>query len=250
MTRSAREPAAQPPPFASTARTDTGRRASNEDRFLDRPDRGLWAVADGMGGHRLGEVASTLVIEGLEALGEFESGYAFLNAVVETLNHANRGLIDQGRDRGAGPAGPIGSTVVALLIHEGHYACVWAGDSRAYLQRDGRLRRLTRDHSLVQELVEGGSLSPEQSRRHPGANIITRAVGVDDPLKLDVEHGAVEPGDVFLLCSDGLTGVVEDRELGAALKGGEPQAAADTLMRMALDGGARDNVTLVVIRAG
>lgn len=233
--------------YLSAARTDAGRRGKNEDRYLDRPARGLWAVADGMGGHKAGEIASTQVIEGLDGLGAYESGYAYLNAMVETLQQANRSLIAQGRTPGR--AGPIGSTVVALLIHEARYACVWAGDSRAYLRRDGKLAQLTRDHSLVQALIEAGSLSPEQSRRHPRAHVITRAVGVDDPLRPDIAYGVVEPGDRFLLCSDGLTEAVEDDEIAAGLATSDPQAAADGLMELALSRGARDNVTLVVIGA-
>ena len=139
--------------------------------------------------------------------------------------------------------------MVTLLVHEDHYACLWAGDSRAYLRRGGRLARITQDHSLVQEMVDAGTLTPEQSRTHRRANVITRAVGVSRSLTLDMLHAAVEPGDVFLLCSDGLTGVVEDIEIEAVLRTGELEPAAEALMHLALERGARDNVTLVLIGA-
>jgi serine/threonine protein phosphatase PrpC len=200
-----------------------------------------------MGGHQAGEVAAGLVVETLADVGDFASGYHSLNAVNRALQDANRALIARAADQG--PGALIGSTVVTLLIHDGHYACLWAGDSRAYLCRRGGLSRLTQDHSLVQEMVAAGALTPEQSRTHARANVITRAVGVAPTLKLDMLHAAVEPGDVFLLCSDGLTGVVEDVEIEAVLAAGALEPAAEALMQLALERGARDNVTLVLIRA-
>jgi serine/threonine protein phosphatase PrpC len=233
--------------YRSIAATHTGARALNEDRFLERPETGLWAVADGMGGHEAGEVAAGMVVDALAKVDRFDSGYASLKAVTETLQTVNAALIDQAA--AAGPGALIGSTVVALLVHDGHYACLWAGDSRAYLSRGGRLTRITQDHSLVQEMIDAGALTPEQSRTHHGANVITRAVGVAPSLALDLQHAPVEPGDVFLLCSDGLTGAVEDVEIEAVLRTGEPEPATEALMQLALERGARDNVTLVLIRA-
>lgn len=233
--------------LVSAARTHIGGRALNEDCLLDRPAVGLWAVADGMGGHEAGEVASALVVQRLGEAPPHPSGYVYLNAVIDALQAANSALVEQARARRL--RGPIGSTVVALLIRDGHAACVWAGDSRAYLYRGGRVGRLTRDHSLVQALVDAGELAPGHSRDHPRANVVTRAVGAEEILKLDIEHTPVEAGDVLLLCSDGLTGSVDDHELADFLENTDPATAADRLLRLALARGAKDNVSLVVVRA-
>ncbi|HTK34139.1 MAG TPA: protein phosphatase 2C domain-containing protein [Caulobacteraceae bacterium] len=247
MNGALRKPAPPLLRYRSVATSHVGGRTLNEDRFLQRPDVGLWAVADGMGGHQAGEVAAGMVVEALEGLDRFGSGYHYLNAVNQALQGVNAALI--ARAGAAGPGALIGSTVVTLMIHDGHYACLWAGDSRAYLSRSGALARLTQDHSLVQEMVDAGALTPEQSRTHRRANVITRAVGVAQPLVLDMLHAAVEPGDVFLLCSDGLTGAVEDVEIEAVLRTGELEPAAEALIYLALERGARDNVTLVLVQA-
>ncbi len=231
--------------FLSVGRTHAGCvRDHNEDAFLNRPDIGLWAVADGMGGHESGEVASAAVIAALSGVLNFSTAYAFRDAVAQAIEQANAelGRLSLGH-------GTMGSTVVSLLAHEGHYACLWAGDSRAYLYRAGTLKRLTRDHSLVQEMVDTGALSEERARLHPQANVITRAVGAHAELDLDAVFGAVQAGDRFLLCSDGLTGVVSDRELASAMIRAPLEAAAERLLDRALARGAPDNVTLVLIAA-
>ena len=248
MTRPARQPEAVLTRFASTARTHTGGRRLNEDRVLERPDIGLWAVADGMGGHMAGDVASNMVVEALGRVARFASGYAYLNDVAAQLQAVNREMLD-GAGGGPGRPGLMGSTVVALLAHEGYYACVWAGDSRAYLLRRGRLLRITHDHSLVQELVDSGALTADQARSHPRANVITRAVGVAHPLVLEKRHAPIEPGDIFLLCSDGLTGTMQDEEIEERLRRGDLANAADDLLGLALGRGARDNVSLVLVAA-
>jgi serine/threonine protein phosphatase PrpC len=147
------------------------------------------------------------------------------------------------------PGSVIGSTVVSLLAYEGHYACLWAGDSRAYLLRRGVLRRLSRDHSVVQQLIDTGALSQADAKHDRRANIITRAVGVHPDLVMDVVEGAIEREDVFLLCSDGLSGLVEDEELAVELSGEDLDAVADRLIDLTLSRGAKDNVTVVLIRA-
>jgi serine/threonine protein phosphatase PrpC len=248
LTRPARQPEPAAASFVSTARTHTGGRQLNEDRVLERPDVGLWAVADGMGGHRAGEVASTMVVEALGRVARFASGYAYLNDVAAHLHAVNREMLDSGGGS-AGRPGLMGSTVVALLAHEGYYACVWAGDSRAYLLRGGRLVRITHDHSLVQEMVDSGALTADQARSHPRANVITRAIGVADPLLLEKRHAPIEPGDLFLLCSDGLTGTMQDEEIEERLLRGDLDQAADDLLGLALGRGARDNVSLVLVSA-
>jgi serine/threonine protein phosphatase PrpC len=231
--------------FLSVARTHVGCvRSLNEDACLNRPDIGLWAVADGMGGHQSGEVASAAVIAALDNVAEFSTGAAFRGAAALALQSVNAALVQR-----SGDSGTMGSTVVALLAHEGQYACLWAGDSRAYCYRNGALKRLTRDHSVVQEMVDAGALSEERARAHPRANVITRAVGAREDLDVDGVSGAVHARDRFLLCSDGLTGVVSERELADAMIRAPLEAAAERLLDLALARGAPDNVTLILIAA-
>lgn len=233
--------------FLSVARTHAGRvRELNEDACLNSPNTGLWAVADGMGGHDSGEVASGMIVDALADVDTFSSAYAFRDAVCAALQRVNAALIERAYERNAGS---IGSTVAALIAHEGHYACVWAGDSRIYHQRGGEFRRITRDHSVVQQLVDSGALSALEARNHRGANVITRAVGAAVKLELECVYGQIQPGDRFLLCSDGLTNMVEDREMEAALVQPPLEAAAERLLNKALQRGAPDNVTLVLVGA-
>lgn len=234
--------------FESVARTHVGLvRKVNEDNFVDRPLLGLWAVADGMGGHAAGDMASRLIAEALNGMDAASSGFAFLDEARESLMRVNRTLVAKAALLPAPSL--IGSTVVIVLAYGGHYACLWAGDSRAYLLRDGQLRQLSRDHSMVQELIDTGNLSQADARGHKRSNMITRAVGVHPDLSLDLSEGVIEPGDVFLLCSDGLTGMLEDHEIALRLENLSLEAAADSLIDDTLTRGARDNVTLVLVRA-
>ena len=233
--------------FESAARTHVGLvRKLNEDNYCDRLDVGLWAVADGMGGHQAGEVASGLIVEGLAQVDDVSSGYAFLDDVRGSIQRVNRTLIAKAAVMA--PGSLIGSTVVVLLAFAGHYACLWAGDSRGYLLRDGRFEQITRDHSRIQELIDSGSLSRTEARSYARSNVITRAVGVTDRLALDMHQGPLEPGDLFLLCSDGLTGMLDDREIADILLEPSLDAAADTLVARTLQRGAKDNVTVVLVR--
>ncbi|MDP1617401.1 PP2C family serine/threonine-protein phosphatase [Phenylobacterium sp.] len=234
--------------FRSATRSHAGlRRACNEDRLLDRPAEGLWAVADGMGGHRSGDVAAARVVEALGGLDASESGFGRLNDLVRAISEVNAELFAQSAD---GPgASPSGATVVALLAHERHFACVWAGDSRAYLLRDGGAAPITRDHSLVQSLIDNGQIAADARRSHPEAHIITRAVGAAAEIDLERRFAPILPGDVFLLCSDGLTACVEDEELASLIDQPDLDAAAEALLAAALERGAPDNVSLVLIAA-
>jgi serine/threonine protein phosphatase PrpC len=141
----------------------------------------------------------------------------------------------------------IGSTVVGLAIADDEFRCVWAGDSRAYRVRDGEVERVSRDHSLVQDLVDAGMLSAEDAESHPNANVITRAVGVTEELKFDVVGGDVRSGDQFVLASDGMTRVVEDSEVAAQLASDDLDDAIDSLIELVLSRGAPDNVSIVII---
>ncbi len=232
--------------YRSIARTHVGHvRAQNEDRYVDRPDIGLWAIADGMGGPGGGDVAADTLEQFLTHVPRAASGKQLLIDVRTAIMGANRILIDRALKSQNGAM--FGSTIVALLTHQDFYICLWAGDSRAYLLRNNILKRVTTDHSVVQEMIDSGKLSPEQARTHVRANIITRAVGVTDELDLDMEHGRLQPGDVFLLCSDGLTGMVDDQEIQTVLRASTLDVAGDWLLDTVLDRGARDNVTFVLI---
>lgn len=232
--------------FDCVSRTHVGcKRKLNEDALLSAPDVGLWAVADGMGGHEAGEIASALVIQSLAGVGAKETLEAQRAAVEDALSEANARLVAMG----AASQEPrtIGSTVVAVGANTGGYWCLWAGDSRAYRIRDGVLRQLTRDHSLVQELVDAGVLDEADAASHPNANVIRRAVGAASLLTLDLVFGDVADGDVFLLASDGLTRLAHEAEILEAILDGDLSQAADRLVQLCLDRGAPDNLTLVLV---
>jgi protein phosphatase/serine/threonine-protein phosphatase Stp1 len=221
-------------------------RTHNEDNYVDRPDIGLWAVADGAGGHDAGEVASQMIAETLSSLPAGLSAAELLAQVRLRITATHQWLRDEAAKRG--PRSVIASTLVVLLARDGHFACLWAGDSRIYLLRDGRLAQVTRDHSLVQELVDAGTITAKEAEGHPRANVITRAVGADcDPLELEKISGRLIVGDRFLLCSDGLNKTISDAELGGLLGGDGPQSASDRLIAEALSRRATDNVTAITV---
>ncbi len=223
----------------SVARSHVGLvRQINEDRVFDAPGQGLWAVADGMGGHRGGDLAAQTVVEALRALIAGPVSFASLCAALED---ANRRILDRNRAE----ALDAGATVVAALVGDDVARIAWAGDSRAYLLR-GRPRLLTHDHSVVQELVDAGLLTPAGAARHPRANVITRALGIEDAVALDTVAVTLAPGDRLLLCSDGLSrSLDETRAVGGSLD----EAAADLLAgALARDGS--DNVSLVLVEVG
>lgn len=219
-------------------------RKENEDHVAVHAREALWAVADGMGGHANGRWASAQVVAELAAValhGDLDSD---CDVIADALADANAKIVAAGEASGA----TIGSTVVALRIAGGRYACLWAGDSRIYRLRDGRLRQLTRDHSQVEQLVEAGIITPEQAINHPMANVITRAVGVAPDLALDVIEDEVAPGDSFLLCSDGLNKCLSDDEIAAIAATHPPDDACEALLAATLKRGAPDNVSVVVVR--
>lgn len=219
-------------------------RTHNEDAFVDRPEIGLWAVADGAGGHDAGEVASGMLKAALESIPVGLSASELLAQVRLRVADVHEDLREQAEARG--PRSIIASTLVVLLARDGHFACLWAGDARAYVLRGGSIAQVTRDHSLVQELIEAGAITPEEAEGHPRANVITRAVGAAEALELDKVSNRLAAGDRFLLCSDGLNKTLSDAELAALLGGAEPGAA---LIEAALARRATDNVTVVAIEA-
>jgi protein phosphatase/serine/threonine-protein phosphatase Stp1 len=232
--------------FSSCAATHVGMvRSRNEDNFVNRPDLGIWAVADGAGGHDAGDVAARIVTDALSEMPPGLGASELLAEVRLRLAAAHDSIRAEAARRGAHAI--LATTVVVLLAHRDHYACLWAGDSRAYLLRDGRLSLLSHDHSLVQELVDAGALRPEQALHHPRANVITRAVGADArKLELDKKSDRLRPGDRFLLCSDGISKILPEDDL-VRLLGSETGSPAEHLITAALDRRADDNVTAITI---
>lgn len=233
--------------WTCAARTDIGLvRSRNEDAYfaqpLAQPGRGLWAVADGMGGHAFGDLASGAVVDALASLAPPATLADFIALARERLDRVNDALRDEARAR---QVPVIGSTVVALLVVGLDAACLWAGDSRIYLYRQGRLQQLTRDHSQFEALKERGV---DMALAAASPNMITRAVGAADTIAVDVLPLAARDGDIFLLCSDGLSNPVDEGAIAATLAPGDCAQAADELVALALANGGRDNITAVVVR--
>jgi type VI secretion system protein ImpM len=226
-----------PPRYSSAGASDVGKvRSVNQDSFLERPDAGLWAVADGLGGHNHGEVASRMVCDALADLapaGNFDETVAAARGLVKEVNTRLRLEAERAQD----PIGS-GSTIVALLTQGSRYAVLWAGDSRVYRLRAGRMEQLTSDHSAG-ELDESGNAT----------SAITRAVGAESELVLDLHRGHVSAGDRFLLCSDGLTRIVPPTRIQELMGQESTRAAVDCLLQATLEAGAPDNVTVVIVDA-
>lgn len=219
-------------------------RQHNEDNYLIDVDLGLWAVADGMGGHACGEVASQIVVDLVHE--KVKSGCSLKDAI-SAAHH----IVLIAADQRLGLPG-MGSTVVASRFHNDHYEIAWVGDSRAYLWETGKLKQLTRDHSYVQQMLDSGAISQHEALVHPHRNVITQAIGADDLQQVDV--GTVNipmyKGQSILLCSDGLTDEVVDSEIASVLGSeGEPQQKVDQLLQLVLDKGAKDNITIILIDA-
>ena len=237
--------------WSSAGRSHVGMvRVINEDACLALPERGLWAVADGMGGHEAGDIASQMVVETLQQIAPPAGWAEVREAVREVLCEVNQRLREESAQRYQNRT--IGSTVVVLIAYETQCACLWVGDSRIYRLRDGQLQQLTRDHSHVQELVDQGLIAPEEAHRHPLANVITRAVGSADDLQIDEVVHPLHSGDLFLLCSDGLNKTVSDEEIARLLDHSDHncQEAVKAFIHLALMRDANDNVTTVVVNIG
>ncbi len=221
-------------------------RKVNEDSFLSRDDIGLWAVADGMGGHQAGDVASQKVTASLGAVPLSSNINDLLHTTRMAINSANTELLSMG---GLYDASRVpGSTVAVLLIQGDSAVAVWAGDSRIYRLRNGMAQQITKDHSHVQELLDRNLIRPEEAEPHPMANVITRAVGIEEPLDLDALHLDVVDGDRYLLCSDGLTRLLSLEEIEALMQHQELEESVQTLIHTALVRGAPDNVTVVSVQ--
>ena len=228
----------------SDARTHEGQvRELNEDSYCARESSGFWAVADGMGGHANGEWASAVLVEKLqegELPGNFETA---CQSVAERMYAANETIYAEAVKRGK----QMGSTIVALLVQGRRFGVFWVGDSRCYLLRQGTLHQLSRDHSQVQEMVDRGMLRPEDAEGHPMGHVLARAVGVRPILHVDAIEDVVEPGDIFLLCSDGLHGYVGEEEIRRLLSRASPEETSRGLVALTLERGAPDNVTVITV---
>lgn len=221
-------------------------RDHNEDHFLDLSAEGVWVVADGAGGHDRGEVASRLIIEGLQTIKASNLLGKFLETIDKNLQTTNQQLI-QMRER-PGAEGILGSTVCVLVIHGNQGVCLWAGDSRIYLLRHGALKLLTHDHNRMDEFRSAG-FTDQELAKYPVARQLVHAVGVEAPLFLEMKMQECCSGDVFLVCSDGLHGELEDKTIEYILNNyPQPQAAAQALVQRVLEGKAKDNVTALVIQ--
>ena len=220
-------------------------RTNNEDAFCARHADGLYVVADGMGGHENGEWASAAIAEEIQRVElpqDFDAAWTVLG---EALHTANATIWNEAQERGL----QMGSTVVMLFVRAGRFAVLWVGDSRAYLSRGGMLVQLSHDHTQVQEMLDRGLLTAEEAEGHPMNHVLARAMGVREVVEVDVISDEIEPGDVFLLCSDGLTARVEDEEIGAILTAHDTDDQVKKLVDLTLERGAPDNVTVITVAA-
>jgi serine/threonine protein phosphatase Stp1 len=232
--------------FLSSAVTDPGAvRDHNEDSYISCPDIGLWAVADGVGGHHAGEVASQTATEALRTVPSGLNATQLITEVRMRLARVHQQLREEAAQRGVDA---MATTIVVLLARGSYFACLWAGDSRVYLLRDGKITQLTRDHSLVQELIDAKTITEDEATTHPRSNVITRAVGAGDlELALDKYSERLCAGDRFLLCSDGLWKTLAPEELTQLLLTADGKPSAERLLEAALERGADDNVTVVAV---
>ena len=231
-----------PPMIKHAAGSSPGAvRDHNEDCYSAEPDIGLWLVADGVGGHSHGEVASALVAETLKA------GIKAGDTLVDAIGDSHQRVLAE-METDPGHAG-MGSTVVAVKLTDRHYELAWVGDSRAYLW-DGRIRQISRDHNPVSEMLRVGALSAEEAERHPERHVLSQSLGVtpDMPLAPGHLHGTLKPGQQIILCSDGLTDELTDQRIARIMRDNpEPQAQVEALIKAAIDAGGHDNVTVVVV---
>lgn len=236
-----------PAGILSAFRTDVGKvRANNQDAPIVSEKLRLYGVADGMGGHKGGEVASTSARDDL--LRELEGKTPSVAALSGAIEEVNRQIYHQQEHDDALTG--MGTTLSVLWMGDNFVYIGHVGDSRVYLLRDGEFRQMTLDHSLVEQLVREGVLTEEEAQNHPMRNIITRAIGTDESVEVDVVVEERRKGDLWLACSDGLHGLVDDRQMRDALRQYAPEKAADVLLKAALDAGGRDNVTLVIVHDG
>jgi serine/threonine protein phosphatase Stp1 len=233
--------------FRDSATTHAGFvRSSNQDAYCCKAAAGIWAVADGMGGHHGGERASAVIVQAIENIPEYSSFAQRLSAARAGIAEANRIIFDEADLSGR----RMGATIVVLVVGEGHYAILWAGDSRAYLKRGDTFQSLTRDHTQAEELVTAGLLQPDAVVGHPSSHVLVRAVGVLPSVDLDQVGGQIVDNDIFLLCSDGLYNLVSDAEMVKIIETSEFSHVSEHLVELSLERGAPDNVTVCLAFMG
>jgi serine/threonine protein phosphatase PrpC len=234
--------------FDAVVNTHKGNvRNLNEDSLLSRSEAGLWVVADGMGGHEAGEVASQLIVSSLESLPQRAYISDFVDDVEDTLLLVNQKLRTHSIEKLNGLT--IGSTVTCLILREAIGVVLWVGDSRLYRLREGRLEQLTKDHSEVQAQIDMGVLTPEQAENSSIKNMLSRAIGAFDELDVDVNAFPVQADDLFLLCTDGLYNELSSGEIEQMLKYGHLDKISEKLMQSCLSHEAKDNVSFIVVKA-
>jgi len=232
--------------WSSFGITDVGKvRKLNEDSLLDKPEIGLWVVADGMGGHEGGDVASQLIVNSLAKIHEGITLDRYIDDIEDRLLKVNKRLLAKAGE--SEKQVTIGSTVVGMVAYDKFCTFFWAGDSRLYRLRNGALRQLTTDHSQVEIYIEQGLISRHEAATHPHGNMITRAVGATDDLYIDFDIQVMQSGDRYMLCSDGLTKHLEDLEFEEMLSEGSVEESCKELIALTLERGAGDNVTTIVI---
>lgn len=237
----------RPISWVSGVRTDVGCvRTVNEDAVLAKPDIGLWAIADGMGGHKVGDIASSKIVDSLAVITDCSALSECVDVIEDCLVEVNQLMLEYAQIMFDGST--MGSTVVVMAIKGRVGACLWVGDSRLYRFRNQQLVQLSRDHSQLEEMIELGLITREASENHPNRNVITRAVGVETTLNVDITLFTTQVGDSFLLCSDGLYNAVSHEEIVRSMTVRDVQQSTDELIDKALESGARDNVSVIVVK--
>ncbi len=232
--------------WSSFGITDTGKvRKHNEDSMLERSAAGLWVVADGMGGHAKGDVASQMIVSTLQQVKEGTRLSHFIDAIEDSITEVNKKLLQQAKE--AKKRTTIGSTIVSMIAYKKYCIYLWAGDSRLYRLRNKQIRQITTDHSQVEVYIEQGLITREEAATHPHGNMITRAVGATDDLYLDIGIQEIHKSDRYLLCSDGLTKHILDLEIEAFMKEGNAETCCRQLIDTTLERGAGDNVTAIIV---
>jgi serine/threonine protein phosphatase PrpC len=232
--------------ITSAAMSDKGNvREVNEDSYLERPEVGLWVVADGMGGHAAGDVASQAMVAELNEVDLGGTPGEYLDQFDDAVEAVNRRLYEMSLDDESPKL--VGTTLASLIAMPGHCVIAWVGDSRVYRYRNGVLEQIGRDHSQVEEMIEQGTLSRKDAEAHPDANVITRAVGGQSDVIVDMTIEAVEDDDRYLLCSDGLFKDITEQEIAPILADGDCKTACQNLVNEALQRECNDNVTVVVV---
>jgi len=233
--------------FDSTEMTHVGSvREVNEDSILSRAENGLWVVADGMGGYEAGDLASSMLVDALNDISLESSISSNINAIEQTINDVNQKIIEYSEVEFGGRV--FGSTIVAAFFQDTFGSVLWAGDSRLYRLRSNTLARLTKDHSQLQEMLDSNLLLPEEIENYPDQNVITRAVGAEKDLMLDFQVFEIEEDDKFLLCSDGLYNSINEDQIQYILNNGGIKLNTEQLIRLALENGASDNVSFILIQ--